>query len=129
MPEAQGREIVFTPTQTTVKILADKDKLKQVLINIVRNACEAVPEGAVIQWTVEDSAVLGTVSIRVQNGGPPIPPEVQEMLTEPFYSTKPSGTGLGLAIVKRIVEAHNGELCIESTELLGTIVSIQLPLS
>lgn len=129
MPEAQGREIVFTPTQTTVKILADKDKLKQVLINIVRNACEAVPEGAVIQWTVEDSAVLGTVCIRVQNGGPPIPPEVQEMLTEPFYSTKPSGTGLGLAIVKRIVEAHNGELCIESTELLGTIVSIQLPLS
>ena len=58
----------------------------------------------------------------------PIPAEVLPRLTQPFYSTKAEGTGLGLAIVKRIVDAHNGELLIESSDVEGTIFSVQLPL-
>jgi signal transduction histidine kinase len=127
MPEALERQIEFIPAKATVKILGDKDKLKQVFINIVRNACEAIAPGNTINWRVDSHTVPEQVLISVHNGGEPIPPEVLCKLTEPFYSTKPSGTGLGLAIVKRIVNAHGGELSIQSDQLTGTRVSIQLP--
>ncbi len=125
MPAATQRQIEFIPASTKVKVCVDKDKLKQVFINLISNACEAVSEGEVITWRVEPSR--GQVYIRVQNGGNPIPPEVLPQLTRPFYTTKSSGTGLGLAIVKRIVEAHSGELSIESSPA-GTTVTVHLNL-
>jgi len=127
MPEALERQIEFIPALPIVKILGDKDKLKQVFINIIRNACEAIAPGNAVRWKVDSRTVPEQVLISVHNGGEPIPPEVLCKLTEPFYSTKPSGTGLGLAIVKRIVNAHGGELSIQSDQLTGTRVSIQLP--
>ncbi|MEI1375451.1 ATP-binding protein [Nostoc sp. UHCC 0926] len=126
MPEALERQIEFIPILPTVKILGDKDKLKQVFINIVRNACEAVAPGDVVKWKV-DCSYTDKVCIHVHNGGEPIPSEVLAKLSVPFFSTKPCGTGLGLAITKRIVNAHNGELLISSDLLTGTTVSVQLP--
>ncbi|MEH2254625.1 ATP-binding protein [Nostoc sp.] len=126
MPEALERQIEFIPVLPTVKILGDKDKLKQVFINIVRNACEAVVPGDVVKWKV-DCSHPEKVCINVHNGGEPIPSEVLVKLSVPFFSTKPCGTGLGLAITKRIVNAHNGELLISSDLLTGTTVSVQLP--
>lgn len=126
MQEAVSRQIEFIPASLPVKILVDKDKLKQVFINIVRNACEAVSPGSIITWEVEISSQK-QVGINVSNGGEPIPPEILLKLTQPFFSTKPSGTGLGLAITKRIVNAHGGELSIHSDSLTGTTVSVQLP--
>lgn len=127
MPEAQDRQIEWVPTSSPVRILGDRDKLKQVFINLVRNACEAASTGAVIHWVLHHSAPH-QICIRVQNPGEPIPPEVLSQLTKPFYSTKPEGTGLGLAISKRIVNAHQGELLIQSEASIGTIVSVQLPM-
>lgn len=127
MPEAEGRKIVFSPALTGVKVLGDRDKLKQVFINIVRNACEAVTEGDIVTWKVDNSSIPSQVCIQVGNGGKPISPDVLPKLTEPFYTTKSSGTGLGLAIVKRIVEAHGGQFSIESTVEEGTKVSVRLP--
>lgn len=127
MPEAQGRKIEFSPALTAVKVQGDKDKLKQVFINIVRNACEAVSQADTVNWTVDNYTTHSQVCIQVHNGGGPIPPNVLPRLTEPFYTTKSSGTGLGLAIVKRIVEAHGGKLSIRSTAEEGTTVSVQLP--
>lgn len=127
MPEAEGRTIEFSPALTAVKVQGDKDKLKQVFINIVRNACEAVTQADTITWTVENCTTLGQVYIQVHNGGDAIPSDVLPRLTEPFYTTKSSGTGLGLAIVKRIVEAHGGKLSVRSTAEEGTTVSVQLP--
>jgi signal transduction histidine kinase len=66
------------------------------------------------------------VSIKVHNGGEPIPADKIEQITKPFFTTKSTGNGLGLAIVKRIVEAHGGTLEIESNILLGTVVEIKL---
>jgi signal transduction histidine kinase len=125
MPEAQGRSIELTSLCSGVSILGDCNKLKQVFINIVRNACEAVSPGEVISWQVRKS--LTKLCISVHNGGEPIPTHILPQLTQPFYSTKSEGTGLGLAIVKRIVEAHCGELIIESSAN-GTTVSVHLPL-
>ncbi|ARV63047.1 ATPase [Nostocales cyanobacterium HT-58-2] len=126
MPEALSRQIEFIPASPTVTILGDRDKLKQVFINIVRNACEAVSAGDVIKWEV-DSSSQDKVCINVCNGGEPISPEVLSKLTQPFFSTKSGGTGLGLAITKRIVNAHGGELLIQSDTATGTTVSVQLP--
>ncbi|MBD6618500.1 GAF domain-containing protein [Komarekiella sp. 'clone 1'] len=126
MPEALDRQIEFMPASSVIKILGDKDKLKQVFINIVRNACEAVAAGDIIKWQVNNS-LIDKVCIHVNNGGEPIPSDVIAKLSQPFFSTKPCGTGLGLAIAKRIVIAHGGELLICSELLTGTTVSVQLP--
>ncbi len=142
MPEAQGRSIEYIPYPSQIQILGDLDKLKQVFINLVRNACEAVEPGETICWFVTEqlsTAQSSTVQpvmespaeqiyISIQNGGAPIPAEVLPRLTQPFYSTKSEGTGLGLAIVKRIVEAHSGELLIESSQVQGTVFTIRLPI-
>jgi signal transduction histidine kinase len=126
MPEARGRSIRYLPLYSPIHILGDSDKLKQVFINLIRNACEAIEVGEAVRWSVMEAPEK--VCISIQNGGVPIPAEVLSRLTQPFYSTKAEGTGLGLAIVKRIVEAHSGELLIESSELRGTIFSVQLPI-
>jgi PAS domain S-box-containing protein len=129
MPSAMKRRIEFIPALIPVQVLADKNKLKQVFINLIDNACEAVKEGEIISWQIELQETANQVYIRVRNGGDPIPPEVLPKLTKPFYTTKSSGTGLGLAIVKRIVEAHAGELAIASFAAEGTIVSVRLPIA
>ncbi|EKQ66993.1 histidine kinase with GAF domain [Leptolyngbyaceae cyanobacterium JSC-12] len=128
MPEATQREIQFTTTTTDVELLGDRDKLKQVFINLFRNACEAIAEGDTIQCELTHLVSQNQVCVTIQNRGEPIPAEILPRLTEPFYSTKPSGTGLGLAIVKRIVLAHNGELSIQSSAQFGTVVQVRFPI-
>ena len=128
IPEATGRKLEFLPETTAVKVMGDEDKLKQVSINIVRNAFEAIAEGETVKIQLENRLDSNQVCLKIQNGGAPIPPEILSKLTEPFYTTKSTGTGLGLAIVKRIVNAHGGELSIQSSADVGTTVSVLLPL-
>lgn len=133
MPASIERQIEFYPPSTQLKVMGDKDKLKQIIINLVRNACEAVSVGETVKIQLEklennSKEQKEQVSINICNGGEPIPTEVLPKLTQPFYSTKSSGTGLGLAIVKRIVESHNGELSIKSSAEEGTTISVKLPI-
>jgi PAS domain S-box-containing protein len=127
LPFSQGRQIEFVPTEP-VEILADADKLKQVFINLISNACEAVAEGETIYWTIAACSHQRTVCVQVQNSGDPIPLEILTQLTKPFFTTKSAGNGLGLAIVRQIVEAHRGELeILSSAEVGGTLVRVVLP--
>ncbi|BAB73148.1 GAF domain-containing protein [Anabaena sp. FACHB-709] len=128
MPEAISRKIEFIPSSNPVKILADENKLKQVFINIICNACEVIADGDIVKWEV-DVSLPDQVCINICNGGEPIPPEILSKLTQPFFSTKPHGTGLGLAIAERIIHAHYGKLSIESDIAKGTIVSVRLPIA
>jgi PAS domain S-box-containing protein len=125
-PAIATHPIHWTPCSEAANIVADADKLKQVFINLMTNACEASPVGdPVICWVEK---VQGkAVHIHVQNGGDPIPPAILPQLTKPFFTTKSTGNGLGLAITQRIVEAHGGHLAIHSTAQEGTRVSIQFP--
>jgi signal transduction histidine kinase len=127
IPVAMGKYLNFSANTTPVNILADRDKLKQVLINLVTNACEAVSTGEAISISLQKSENR-RICISIHNGGTPIPADILPQLTKPFFTTKASGTGLGLAIVKRIVEAHDGEFGIDSGEGIGSIVTVQLPL-
>ncbi len=127
LPFSQGRRIEFVPTEP-VEVMADADKLKQVFINLASNACEAVPEGETIRWTIDSCSHQRTVCVQIYNSGDPIPPQVLSQLTKPFFTTKSTGNGLGLAIVRQIVEAHRGELeILSSAEVGGTLVRVVLP--
>jgi PAS domain S-box-containing protein len=122
------RNIQFISSLPPVWALGDRDKLKQVFVNLIRNACEAIEPGEAITCRLDPGTNDSRLCISIHNGGQPIPAEVLAKLGTPFFTTKPSGNGLGLAIVRRIVEAHSGELFIQSDPGSGTIVSIQLPL-
>lgn len=129
LPEAIDRSIDLRQIALEVEILGDVNKLKQVFMNLFRNACEAIAPGDTVTCELINGTNPAQVCICIHNGGDPIPPEMLPRLTEPFCSTKASGTGLGLAIVKRIVTAHGGELSIQSDALTGTTVSVQLPVA
>ncbi|MEO0374777.1 MAG: ATP-binding protein, partial [Cyanobacteria bacterium P01_A01_bin.17] len=127
IPSVSERELKIELSALPITISGDRDKLRQVFINLISNASEASPPGEMIQWQVEPDPVQNRVTIRVKNGGEPIPAATIPKLTQPFYTTKSSGNGLGLAITNRIVEAHQGTLLIESSEL-GTTVTVSLPM-
>lgn len=128
IPAASQKHLQLNLPVGPMVVLADQDKLKQVLINLVTNAYEAISLNQVV--TIDLQAIdHHQACIQIQNGGPPIPADILPKLTSPFFSTKVSGTGLGLAIVKRILEAHGGELTISSCTTTGTIVRAFLPLS
>jgi len=114
---------------TNQKILIDKNQISQVLINLLKNAEESLDinkKGIISVFVKENGQFL---SIVVEDNGSGIKEENLEDIFTPFYTTKPSGTGLGLAIVKGIVEAHKGNIAIESKEGFGTRITINLPVA
>jgi signal transduction histidine kinase len=127
MPEACDRHLQFNLPKQPTYILGDINKLKQVFINLIRNAYEAIAPNETVTCTITPIPETGLTTVQVHNGGVPIPAELLPKLTQPFCSSKPSGSGLGLAIVKRILEAHNGNLSIASSSTEGTIIQFQLP--
>ncbi|MEM9567332.1 MAG: ATP-binding protein [Cyanobacteria bacterium P01_E01_bin.34] len=131
IPQAQGRRLECLPHAADVPLNGDRDKLKQVFINLVTNAFEAVPEGETVQLTIAPDTQSTGICVSIRNGGAPIPADVLPRLTtQPFLTTKANGNGLGLAIVKRIVEAHSGTFTIESSEeLQGTRVRVVFPIA
>jgi len=126
LPEASERFIDYAGEFTRVEVMVDIDKLRQVFLNLFRNAFEAIAPQETVRCTISREIRADWISICIHNGGTPIPPELLPQLTTPFCSTKPSGTGLGLATSKQIIVAHGGELEIMSSSS-GTTVSVHLP--
>jgi signal transduction histidine kinase len=113
------------------EIQADPEQLKEVLVNLVVNGCEAMERGGLIVIHEEKSFAepLGkVVVIRLTDNGPGIPESIQEKVLQPFFTTKEEGTGLGLSIAARIVEQHGGWLDLTSKEGEGTTFVITLPI-
>ncbi|MGJ3253270.1 MAG: PAS domain S-box protein [Elainellaceae cyanobacterium] len=129
MPTSVGLKLEFCKPSDPVIITGDRDKLKQVFINLFENACDASPPGNAVTCRTLCEPTHHHVSIQIHNDGEPIPAEILPKLTKPFFTTKSSGNGLGLAIVKRIVESHGGRLTIESALEQGTTISVVLPIS
>jgi signal transduction histidine kinase len=107
---------------------ADREKLRQALVNLIENAVDALADGAARrELSVTVGASNGSAAVRVSDTGPGVPAEVLPRLFEPFFSQKAHGTGLGLAIVRRTVEAHGGRVDAESDA--GMTFRIVLPLA
>ncbi|MEM7796348.1 MAG: ATP-binding protein [Cyanobacteria bacterium P01_C01_bin.118] len=127
-PAVCDRVIQFSANPISTIVSADSDKLKQVFINLLTNACEASAPGEEVTWTIAHPSKANDLTVQIKNGGPPIPANILSKLTTPFFTTKSNGNGLGLAIVKRIVTAHNGQFTITSDRETGTVVTVKLPL-
>ena len=111
-------------------IHADRDKIRQVLINVIDNAVDAL--GGVSRakrLSVDVGGVNGSATIQVTDNGPGVSPATLPQLFEPFFSRKPNGTGLGLAIAKRTIDAHGGRIAATSPPGAGMTFEIELPLA
>lgn len=101
--------------QTTMpSVLGNPNSLEQVFINLINNARDSMPQGGSIDITTETDGPM--VKISISDTGPGIPPDQMKKIFEPFFTTKGpgKGTGLGLAVSKRIIEEHNGQICVSS---------------
>lgn len=109
---------------------ADANLLRLVFDNLVSNAFQAMPDGGTVEIVVGEATRGDAQFVRIDivDQGHGMDEQVLARATDPFYTTRPSGTGLGLPIVQRIVEAHGGQLEIDSTPGQGTRVSLLLPL-
>ena len=108
------------------EINVDCGRFARVLLNLAKNAVEAMPAGGILWLTIRESA--GTVIFRVADTGSGIPADLLPSIFEPFVTRgKSKGTGLGLAIVKSVVESHHGTISVQSTPGTGTAFEITLP--
>jgi two-component system nitrogen regulation sensor histidine kinase GlnL len=135
---ARGIEIEREYDPSIPEISADADRLRQVVLNLVRNALQAMEGGGTLavatRMTLEhrmrgrSGAQVPTLAIEVGDSGPGIPEEIRSKLAVPFFTTRPGGTGLGLAVSRHWVARHGGTLQIESEPGEGTRVRVVLPL-
>jgi two-component system NtrC family sensor kinase len=110
-------------------IMADPAHMKQVFINLMINACEAMEEGGTLTIGCECNEAENTVTVEIHDTGVGIEAENLARIFDPFFSTKEKGTGLGLSVVHGIVSRHNGKVAIESAPGSGTHLRIMLPIS
>ncbi|SIT83809.1 PAS domain-containing sensor histidine kinase [Edaphobacillus lindanitolerans] len=122
-----GSRIRFRKTKNPVWVNCEAKQIKQVIINFVKNAIEAMPDGG----TVRVKLISGnpTVKVQVSDEGVGIPADRLHRLGEPFYSNKEKGTGLGLMTSYKIIENHGGTIRFSSVEGEGTMAEIELPCS
>ncbi|MDF2927567.1 MAG: hypothetical protein K0R57_6481 [Paenibacillaceae bacterium] len=118
--------IACIQTESEVLVDCDENQLKQVFINLLKNALEAMPHGGTITVTVRQSA-SDKVLIQFEDQGQGIPPERIPKLGEPFYTTKEKGTGLGLMVTFRIIHDHGGTVRVRSQLGIGTVFDVELP--
>ena len=118
-------------------VCCDRDRIRQVLVNVLVNAIQATPQGGRLEVRTEPCD--GAVAITVSDNGAGIAPETRSRIFDPFFTTKPEGTGLGLSIVHRIMEEHRGRIEVRSLTAAeaatshggapGTAVRLLLPVS
>ena len=122
-----GTPLTFESSIDDLDFYADEVKLRQAIINLLKNAAESSDSGSPIFLRI--TADSHQLYISVADKGCGIPKDELSKIFEPFHTTKSYGTGLGLPIVKKIIESHHGKLILKSEEGAGTTFLISLPLS
>lgn len=123
-------DVQIERTRLLPDVKADPEQLKEVLVNIVVNACEAMNGGGSIvirEEVLRNASNRDEAVIRIRDDGPGMSESIQAKVFQPFFTTKEEGTGLGLSIAARIVQDHNGKLDVESKPDRGTTFIIALP--
>lgn len=124
----EGIMIRVNFAEDALRVLGDHVQLEQVLVNLLRNAADAMAhtsrrELAITTRRSDDDVVI----VRVADTGPGIPDDIAKNLFTPFFTTKPGGMGVGLAISRSIIEAHGGQLTMEPNDGGGTVFQFTLP--
>ena len=127
-PEIENRGVALKErlARDLPAIPMDGGQIKQALVNLIKNAIQAMTKGGVLKVQTDPGVEGVVVSVADTGGG--IPQEQINRIFEPFYTTKKKGTGLGLMIVQRIVGDHRGRIDVESHVGKGTVFRIWLPL-
>ena len=119
--------VTLTVKEPLPPALFDEGQIRQALLNLLRNAREAMPAGGPIEVVVKPDGMSVSISVDDRGGG--IPDDIRARVFDPFFSTKGEGTGLGLAITRQIIEAHAGTVNAEAREGGGTSFRIMLPIA
>jgi two-component system, NtrC family, sensor kinase len=127
MERANCTVVVAPSGERVPSAMYDESQIRQALLNLLRNAREAMQDGGTIDVSVR--ALGMSVVIQIEDRGSGIPDEIRTRVFDPFFSTKGEGTGLGLAITRRIVEAHGGTITAEPREGGGTTFAVALPIA
>jgi PAS domain S-box-containing protein len=125
--ERRGVHVRRETAESLPPVLGQMNALQQVLLNLVTNAAQAMPEGGEV--TVSTSTTDGKIRLVVADTGPGIPPEHLPRIFEPFFTTKPSGTGLGLSVTYGILNDHNATVDVDSTPGQGTRFVLTFPVA
>ena len=123
--EASGVRVAVSLSPELPRVLADVAQLRQLLLNLLRNAREAMPSGGSLRVATRGGE--GLVEVEIRDTGPGIPPERMARIFDPFFTTKARGTGLGLAMAHEIAQEHGGQLLCESALGEGTAFTLRLP--
>lgn len=129
--ETYGVDVRLVRERPLPEVDVDPEQLKEALVNLILNACDAMGENGRIEITEQIGFVdpLGRVAvIQLSDSGPGIPAEIQDQVFQPFFSTKEEGTGLGLAIARRILEEHGGYIHLKPADKQGATFVLVLPL-
>jgi len=124
--EAAAGRLVFTPTAGALTLRADRDQLRQALLNLIQNGLDAVAAGGRVE--VRAAPHAEGIEIVVSDTGPGLTAEQRSQLFVPGFTTKTGGSGLGLTIVERIVSDHRGTIAVDSASGAGTTFRIRLAL-
>lgn len=119
--------ITLTASMPEVLVRADPDQMTQALLNLFLNSIDAMGQGGELLVAATTRPEEGRVEIRITDSGTGISQEDLSRIFDPFFSTKKKGTGLGLAITAKIIEAHRGDISVESRQGKGTTFKIYLP--
>lgn len=122
----RGIEVEVEARSDLPLVLADKDQVKQVFFNVVKNAAEAMQPGGRLR--IAARADEQHLALAFSDTGSGIKPEDLARLFEPYHTTKPGGHGLGMMVVQRIMREHGGQIAVESNPGRGTTVTLQFPL-
>jgi signal transduction histidine kinase len=124
--EVRGIEFKSHLSSQPAMVIADRDELRRVFINIVRNSVQAMERGGTV--TIDLGVEHQICRIRISDTGAGIPEDVQPKVFQPNFSTKTDGMGLGLAIAQKVIEDLNGTVTLQSTVGVGTVVEMKIPL-
>ncbi|HUK99447.1 MAG TPA: GAF domain-containing protein [Nitrospirota bacterium] len=123
----RGIRVQLGLSSSVPRLMVDVQQIKQAVINVVKNAMEAMENGGTISISTCALPDLNEVSLEIADTGPGIPAKILHNIFNPYYSTKPRGTGLGLPITNRIIRAHKGKIEIRNKDSGGVIFTIKLP--
>jgi len=128
-PQALSKDVRIRRSLTKAPAICrlDQDLIKQAFLNLFINATEVMGQAG--ELMIRTDVKKDVVHVEVVDTGPGIPPQLQEKVFDPYYTTRPGGTGLGLPTCRRIIEEHDGHIELHSELGKGTKFSIELPLA
>lgn len=134
LPKANSQNIQIQKRFDTLspRLEVDKEQMRQVFLNIMLNAIEAMPNGGTLEIATtknQDKKLKNISEIKIRDTGVGISGDFKKRLFEPFFTTKTEGTGLGLFIASRIIQMHKGTIEIDSQPQQGTTVTVKLPIA